>query len=124
MALNILALWKQETAAPRRGPAAAAQAASFASPGRSSASTRNAMRRLVALGLGTMAFSMQDVLLEPYGGQILGLNVSATTLADRHAGRWAGCWASGWLRACSAAGPTPSAWRAAGALLGMPAFWP
>jgi BCD family chlorophyll transporter-like MFS transporter len=33
----------------------------------------------MALGLGTAAFSMQDVLLEPYGGQILGLSVSATT---------------------------------------------
>ncbi|NRB02655.1 MAG: PucC family protein, partial [Rhodobacteraceae bacterium] len=29
---------------------------------------------------GTMAFNMQDVLLEPYGGEILGLSVSATTL--------------------------------------------
>ena len=28
---------------------------------------------------GTLAFSMQDVLLEPYGGQILGLSVSDTT---------------------------------------------
>ena len=28
---------------------------------------------------GTLAFSMQDVLLEPYGGQILGLSVSETT---------------------------------------------
>jgi BCD family chlorophyll transporter-like MFS transporter len=27
-----------------------------------------------------MAFNMQDVLLEPYGGEILGLSVSATTL--------------------------------------------
>ena len=30
--------------------------------------------------LGSLAFSMQDVLLEPYGGQVLGLSVSATTL--------------------------------------------
>ncbi len=29
--------------------------------------------------LGTMAFNMQDVLLEPYGGEILGLSVSETT---------------------------------------------
>ena len=28
---------------------------------------------------GTLAFSMQDVLLEPYGGQILGLSVAETT---------------------------------------------
>ena len=37
-------------------------------------------RLLGAVALGTAAFSMQDVLLEPYGGQILGLSVSATTL--------------------------------------------
>jgi BCD family chlorophyll transporter-like MFS transporter len=33
----------------------------------------------VAVGLGTMAFSMEDVLLEPYGGQILQLSVGDTT---------------------------------------------
>ena len=38
-----------------------------------------AIRRLVSVGLGTMAFSMEDVLLEPYGGQILHLSVSQTT---------------------------------------------
>ena len=37
-------------------------------------------RLLAVVALGTAAFSMQDVLLEPYGGQILGLSVSATTL--------------------------------------------
>ena len=34
---------------------------------------------LVAVGLGTAAFSMQDILLEPYGGQILHLTVGETT---------------------------------------------
>jgi hypothetical protein len=46
----------------------------------------------VAIGLGTAAFSMQDVLLEPYGGQILRLTVAETTaltalLAAGDAGR-------------------------------------
>jgi BCD family chlorophyll transporter-like MFS transporter len=36
-------------------------------------------RLLVCVFVGTMAFNMQDVLLEPYGGEILGLSVSATT---------------------------------------------
>jgi BCD family chlorophyll transporter-like MFS transporter len=35
--------------------------------------------RLVAIGLGTMAFGMQDVLLEPYGGEVLGMTVGETT---------------------------------------------
>jgi MFS transporter, BCD family, chlorophyll transporter len=34
---------------------------------------------LIVVGLGTMAFGMQDVLLEPYGGEVLQLTVSATT---------------------------------------------
>ncbi|MEK9995722.1 MAG: BCD family MFS transporter [Halieaceae bacterium] len=39
-----------------------------------------ARRLLWALGLGTMGFTMQDILLEPYGAQVLGLSVSDTTL--------------------------------------------
>jgi len=38
-----------------------------------------ARRFLWATGLGTMAFNMQDVVLEPYGGEILGLSVGATS---------------------------------------------
>jgi BCD family chlorophyll transporter-like MFS transporter len=37
------------------------------------------LRRLVTIGLGTMGLSMQDILLEPYGGQILHLTVAQTT---------------------------------------------
>jgi len=47
--------------------------------------------------LGTMAFNMQDVLLEPYGGEILGLSVSATTLLTA-------VWASGALLGFTLAG--------------------
>jgi BCD family chlorophyll transporter-like MFS transporter len=39
-----------------------------------------AVRLLVASGLGFFAFNLQDVLLEPYGGEILRLSVSDTTL--------------------------------------------
>ena len=39
-----------------------------------------ARRLLWALGLGTMGFTMQDILLEPYGAEVLGLSVSDTTL--------------------------------------------
>ena len=38
------------------------------------------MRRFLwTVGLGTAAFSMQDIILEPYGGQVLGLDVSWTS---------------------------------------------
>jgi BCD family chlorophyll transporter-like MFS transporter len=81
IALNMLALWKQETRRPQRGAAAASQARpSFRDSWGSFASGPGALRRLAAVGLGTMAFSMQDVLLEPYGGQVLQLTVSATTV--------------------------------------------
>ena len=33
----------------------------------------------IIVGIGTMAFGMADILLEPFGGQVLGLSVSATT---------------------------------------------
>jgi BCD family chlorophyll transporter-like MFS transporter len=39
---------------------------------------RNA-RLLTAIGIGAAGFAMQDALLEPYGGEILGLSVGATT---------------------------------------------
>ena len=78
MVLNLIALWKQEarsrTVAAIRTPQPAfrdAWAVFIARP--------HTMRLLVAVGLGAAAFSMQDVLLEPYGGQILGMTVGATT---------------------------------------------
>lgn len=78
MVLNGIALWKQEA----RGPSRAAAPAADRSLQRSwSALAANgpAVRLFVATGLGTAGFSMQDVLLEPYGGQILRLPVAATT---------------------------------------------
>jgi BCD family chlorophyll transporter-like MFS transporter len=78
IALNAIALWKQE---PRR-PAETAHdrvRPSFAQAWAEFDRTGDARRRLVALGLGTAAFSMQDILLEPYGGQVLHLAVGTTT---------------------------------------------
>jgi MFS transporter, BCD family, chlorophyll transporter len=78
MLLNTIALWKQEprnealTAPSRQRPDFRTMWTAFTADPR-------ARRRLVALGLGTAAFSMQDVLLEPYAGQILGLSVASTT---------------------------------------------
>ncbi|MFY8152270.1 MAG: PucC family protein, partial [Hyphomicrobiales bacterium] len=39
-----------------------------------------AARFLVAVALGTAAFNMQDIILEPYGAQVLKLSVSGTTV--------------------------------------------
>ncbi len=83
--LNLVALWKQEAvnqtrvqqikadrAAHKERPRFAETWARFIGAG-------NATRLLIALGLGTAGFQMQDILLEPYGGQVLGLTVSQTT---------------------------------------------
>jgi len=78
MILNCAALWKQEA----RRPASASDSeptARFIDSWRTFTRSPRAVRFLVAVGLGSAAFSMQDILLEPYGGQILRLSVSATT---------------------------------------------
>ncbi|KQW40321.1 PucC family protein [Rhizobacter sp. Root404] len=78
MVVNLVALWKQEARNPanrERGepkPSFRENWARFAARGRS-------IRFLVAVGLGTAAFNMQDIILEPYGGEILHLPVGATT---------------------------------------------
>ncbi|RZM01128.1 MAG: MFS transporter, partial [Sphingomonas sp.] len=77
MMLNIVALWKQE-ARDRSAMLLPAPARSFGASWTAFAQPRT-VRLLVAVGLGAAAFSMQDVLLEPYGGQILQLSVGATT---------------------------------------------
>ncbi len=79
MALNILALWKQEARNPALTDPSQPRP-QFSSAWRAFASFGRHRRLLVAVGLGTAAFNMQDILLEPYGGQILGLSVSATTV--------------------------------------------
>lgn len=78
MVLNVIALWKQE---PRNRAATAVREvqASFREVWGIFIARPKTMRLLVAVGLGAAAFQMQDVLLEPYGGQVLGLSVGATT---------------------------------------------
>ena len=78
MVLNGIALWKQEARDPAR-TAASVKRATFSDAWREFSAQGHARRRLVAIGLGTAAFSMEDILLEPYGGQILHLSVGATT---------------------------------------------
>jgi BCD family chlorophyll transporter-like MFS transporter len=78
MILNIVALWKQE-ARNRNATAEHAERPAFRVVWAIFIARPRTLRLLVAVGLGAAAFSMQDVLLEPYGGQILGLSVGATT---------------------------------------------
>ena len=78
MVLNLVALWKQE---PRSASTRAMHADRpvFRENWRAFIARPTTLRLLTGVGIGAAAFSMQDVLLEPYGGQILGLSVGATT---------------------------------------------
>ena len=84
MVFNSIALWKQE---PRDRSRAALHTATQAPNARAFGPAWRAFtlqpgtrRFLVAAGLGTAAFNMQDIVLEPYGGAILQLSVAATSL--------------------------------------------
>lgn len=120
IALNLVALWKQEARNPPRG-ALPPPPPSFRQAWDNYTSGDLAMRHLVAVGLGTMAFSMQDVLLEPYGGAVLHLPVSATTrlTATLALGGLLGFWLAS--RALSRGGD-PFQMSTYGAMLGVPAF--
>ncbi|MEO1778777.1 MAG: PucC family protein [Pseudomonadota bacterium] len=78
--LNLIALWKQEAVRPMTREERAAPRPLFREAWNDYATGGQAGRLLACVFVGTMAFNMQDVLLEPYGGEILGLSVSATTL--------------------------------------------
>lgn len=87
--LNTVALWKQEARSPERTrrlredetppPTFGELWNGFVGNGRNT-------RLLIAIGIGAAGFAMQDALLEPYGGEILGLSVGATTSLT---GAWA-----------------------------------
>ncbi|HQS68343.1 MAG: MFS transporter [Novosphingobium sp. 28-62-57] len=83
--LNLVALWKQEA----RSAATAAldtYRPAFSEVWQAFTAQPVTMRLLTAVALGATAFAMQDALLEPYGGEILGLSVGATTALT---GAWA-----------------------------------
>lgn len=75
--LNAVASWKQEARDPARGREPRARATFRAHWARFAGQAR-VLRFLCAVGLGTAAFQMQDVILEPYGGEVLQLGVAAT----------------------------------------------
>ncbi len=121
VALNLIALWKQEAVRPMTREERAEQRPLFRDAWNDYASGGQAGRLLACVFIGTMAFSMQDVLLEPYGGEILGLSVSATTLLTT---LWAIGALFGFVLAGKrlAAGSNPYRLAGAGILAGIWAF--
>lgn len=117
--LNVIALWKQEA---RRSPAPKAEdKPSFREAWALFAANRAARRFLIAVGFGTAGFNMQDIILEPYGAEVLGLTVSATTMLTALIGAGslvAFALAARWL----ARGLHPCRLAAMGVLIGLAAF--
>ena len=118
--LNIVSLWKQEARDPSRTrpdraePGFAEAWASFTADG-------PAIRRLVVVGLGTMGFAMQEVLLEPYGGETLKLAVGQTTMLTATLA-FGGLLGFGLASRLLGRGGDPFRMSAAGVLAGVPGF--
>ncbi|OYU74789.1 MAG: MFS transporter [Alphaproteobacteria bacterium PA3] len=120
--LNFIATWKQETlnSAPAASDPTAAPE-TFRESWDTFILQGQALRRLIVIGIGTLAFTMSDVLLEPYGGQALALGVGMTT-------RLTAIFAGGSLVGFTVAshilsrGSDPVRLSGAGALMALPAF--
>jgi len=78
--LNLIAMWQQEPRDRARAKRMETEThADFIDAWRLFMRGRTALGLLVVIALGTMGFGMADVLLEPYGGHVLGLSVAMTT---------------------------------------------
>ncbi len=77
--LNLTAVWRQEPRNPGRRRSKSQPAPAFGPMWRAFIAQPDARRFLWAVALGTLAFNMQDIVLEPYGGEILRLGVGATS---------------------------------------------
>lgn len=120
LVLNVLAMWKQEPRSRHRKPGVPVPE-TFTQAWRAFSAAPQVLRRLLVVALGTMAFAMEDVLLEPYGGEILGMSVADTTLltATLAAGGLAGF---GWASRVLGRGGDPLRMTAWGLASGLPAF--
>ncbi|MEL7454247.1 MAG: BCD family MFS transporter [Pseudomonadota bacterium] len=78
MVFNMVALWKQE-ARDHSADSPSPLNTSFRHAWKGLLEDPQSKRLLLAVGLGTAAFAMQDILLEPYGAEILAMTVSQTT---------------------------------------------
>ena len=121
LVLNVIALWKQEPRSRGRKPGGAANDESFSAAWQRFCSGPHTVRRLLGVGLGTMAFTMQDVLLEPYGGEVLHLSVSHTTFLTATLAL-GGLIGFGTASRVLSRGGDPYRMASWGAVVGIPAF--
>jgi MFS transporter, BCD family, chlorophyll transporter len=76
--LNAIALWKQEPRNRERGLAPPVTV-SFMDSWAQLTAGKGMIRLLAVIALGTAGFGMADVLMEPFGGQVLQMTVAQTT---------------------------------------------
>ena len=76
--LNVVAIWKQEGRNWQRATTPPAKE-NFGESWQRFIEGAGALRLLIVIGLGTLGFGTADVLLEPYGGAVLGMSVGQTT---------------------------------------------
>ena len=118
--LNLIAAWKQEPRNALRAKEPPPQQ-SFRSHWARFVAQRGVPRFLLTTGLGTAAFNMQDIILEPYGGEVLHLGVGATTQLTALMALGA-LFAFGLAARWLARGGDPCRVAAAGVLFGVVAF--
>ncbi len=120
LVLNVTALWKQEARTQRLGDPHE-EDVDFVAALKLFAQGDQALRRLFVVGVGTMAFSMGDVLLEPFGGEILHLAVADTTMLTAVLA-FGGLTGFAWASHVLSRGADPFRMACGGALIGVPAF--
>lgn len=119
--LNFFAMWKQEARDRARAMTPRGPELGFAEAWARLTQRSGMIRLLAVIGLGTAGFGMADVLLEPFGGQILQMSVAETTrltvflacgslIGFTMASRWLG------------RGARPMDMAIYGAAIGLPAF--
>jgi len=121
LVLNGVAVWKQEPRSRLRRDAPAVPDPTFLESWNLFQQGEGALNRLILVGVGTMAFGMADVLLEPFGGQVLGMSVSGTTrLTALFA--FGGILGFAWASKVLSRGGDPLRLTRRAAMLGVPAF--
>jgi BCD family chlorophyll transporter-like MFS transporter len=121
VALNFFAMWKQEARDRKRAVTPQGPQVGFSEAWARLTQRPGMVRLLMVIALGTAGFGMADVLLEPFGGQVLLMSVADTTRLTVFlaCGSLVGfVMASRWL----GAGARPIDMAIYGAAIGIPAF--
>lgn len=118
--LNAIATWKQEPRRSLRGAKPPADP-TFTKSWRRFCAGKRTLRHLTVLGLGTIGFGMADILLEPFGGEVLRWTVSATTSLTALLA-FGGLLGFAYASYVLGRGGDPYRMARNGALIGLPAF--